>query len=386
MGLQPDRGAKESTFAKETQTPLPPPPEIGQESGRKLARQAPKDHASRGEAPEAAAAPQPRKSAAKDIGGAIAAEIKSGTREQVRLNIDGREVNLTHLNKEYFPADEVTKRDVLAYYASVAQFMLPFLKDRPLVLHRYPNGIDGGAFYQKEAGEHIPDWVRTVNIYSETKKHDVAYFLIDDLASLLYLTNLGCIEHNPFSARADDLEKPDYMFVDLDPTEGTAFSRVMRAAKVMGEVLSQAKLKFFLKTSGATGLHIFIPIARNYGFDQIRALLEIMTMMAVEREKGLLTRIHRVNDRPKNTVFVDVRQNAYAQSLAAIFSLRPRQGAPVSTPLGWSELKAGLKPEDWNIRTVLEDLPQRGKVWKTFFERPQTLEQALAALERSRSK
>jgi bifunctional non-homologous end joining protein LigD len=252
-----------------------------------------------------------------------------------------------------------------------------------LVLHRYPNGIAAGAFYQKEAGAHIPDWIRTVDIFSETKKQDVAYFLIDDLASLLYLTNLGCIEHNPFSARADNLEQPDYMFVDLDPTEGTSFARVMQAAKVIGEVLEQAKLKVFLKTSGATGLHMFIPIARKYGFDQVRALLEIVTRMAVEREQGLLTRIHRVQDRPKNTIFVDVRQNAYGQSLASVFSLRPREGAPVSTPLAWSELKPDLKPERWNLHSVLADLPRRSKLWANFYETKQTIERALVALERS---
>jgi bifunctional non-homologous end joining protein LigD len=304
--------------------------------------------------------------------------------EQVRAEIGGRELTLTHLNKVYFPKAGFTKRDVLAYYAAVSPYLLPFLKHRPLVLHRYPNGIAGGAFYQKEAGEYIPEWIRTVAIFSETKKRDVSYFLIDDLASLLYLTNLGCIEHNPFSAREDDLDQPDYMFVDLDPTEGTAFSRVVLAAKVIGEVLKQAGLEFFIKTSGASGLHMYIPIARKYGFDQVRALLEIITQLAVDREKGLLTRIHRVHDRPKNSIFVDVRQNAYGQSLASVFSVRPREGAPVSTPLAWNELKPDLKPGMWNIRTVLADLPRRSKLWEKFFDRAQTLESALEALHRSR--
>jgi len=201
---------------------------------------------------------------------------------------------------------------------------------------------------------------------------------VEDLAGLLYLTNLGCIEHNPFSARADDLEKPDYMFMDLDPTEGTAFPQVVRAARLIGKVLDEASLKFFLKTSGATGLHMFIPIARNYSFDQVRGFLEIVVRMAMEREKELLTRIFRVQNRPKNTVFVDVRQNAYAQSLASVFSLRPREGAPVSTPLSFNELKPGLRPERWNLESVQKDLPRRSRLWSTFWNEPQSLENALA--------
>ncbi len=366
LGLQPDRDPRESTFAKETKTSTvaPDPTKPGK--------------------PTPSATVKTKKSVFAQSATSIIKTLEQPHKEQVRAEIGGRELTLTHLNKIYFPKAGFTKRDVLVYYATVSPFLLPFLKHRPLVLHRYPNGIAGGAFYQKEAGEYIPQWIRTVAIFSETKKRDVPYFLIDDLASLLYLTNLGCIEHNPFSAREDDLDQPDYMFVDLDPTEGTAFSRVVLAAKVIGEVLQQAGVEFFTKTSGASGLHMYIPIARKYGFDQVRALLEIITRLAVDREKGLLTRIHRVQDRPKNSIFVDVRQNAYGQSLASVFSVRPREGAPVSTPLAWNELKPDLKPEMWNIRTVLADLPRRSKLWGKFFDHGQTLESALEALDRSR--
>jgi bifunctional non-homologous end joining protein LigD len=364
--LQPDRDPRESTFAQETRTSAvaPDPPKTAK--------------------PAHAATVKTRKSASTQSATAIIKALEQHHQEQVRAEIDGREVTLTHLNKVYFPEAGFTKRDTLLYYVTVSPYLLPFLKHRPLVLHRYPNGIAGGAFYQKEAGEYIPEWIRTVAIFSETKKRKVSYFLIDDLASLLYLSNLGCIEHNPFSAREDDLDQPDYMFVDLDPTEGTLFSRVVLAAKVIGEVLQRAGLEFFIKTSGASGLHMYIPIARKYGFDQVRALLEIITQLAVDREKGLLTRIHRVHDRPKKSIFVDVRQNAHGQSLASVFSVRPREGAPVSTPLAWSELKPDLKPEMWNIRTVLADLPRRAKLWKKFFDHAQTLESALEALDRSR--
>ena len=384
LGLQPDRDPRASIFAEETRAsavvpdapktaksakPFKPSRSVAMRTRKAASVQAPVVKTKKSGSPQSAAP--------------IIKALEQQRQEQVRAEINGRELTLTHLNKIYFPKAGFTKRDVLAYYASVSPYLLPFLKHRPLVLHRYPNGIAGGAFYQKEAGEYIPEWIRTVAIFSETKKRAVSYFLIDDLASLLYLSNLGCIEHNPFSAREDDLDQPDYMFVDLDPTEGTAFSRVVLAARVIGEVLKQAGLEFFTKTSGASGLHMYIPIARRYGFDQVRALLEIITQLAVDREKGLLTRIHRVHDRPQNTIFVDVRQNAYGQSLASVFSVRPREGAPVSTPLAWSELKPDLKPEVWNMRTVLADLPRRSKLWEKFFDRTQTLESALEALDRS---
>ncbi len=382
LGLQPDRDPRDSIFAKETRVSavVPDPPKTAEpfKPSRSVAIR------TRKAASVQAPIVKTKKSGSPQSATPIIKALEQQRQEQVRAEINGRELTLTHLNKIYFPKAGFTKRDVLAYYATVSPYLLPFLKHRPLVLHRYPNGIAGGAFYQKEAGEYIPEWIRTVAIFSETKKRAVSYFLIDDLASLLYLSNLGCIEHNPFSAREDDLDQPDYMFVDLDPTEGTAFSRVVLAARVIGEVLKQAGLEFFTKTSGASGLHMYIPIARKYGFDQVRALLEIITQLAVDREKGLLTRIHRVHDRPKNTIFVDVRQNAYGQSLASVFSVRPREGAPVSTPLAWNELKPDLKPEVWNIRTVLADLPRRSKLWEKFFDHTQTLESALEALDRSR--
>ncbi|HMI51613.1 MAG TPA: DNA ligase D [Candidatus Saccharimonadales bacterium] len=363
LGIQPDRDARDSTLSKEKAPPV---------AERTSAKETPK---TKEQAPAAGHSPK--------SSSAIAALIEKDQQEQLRFEVNGRHLTLTHLNKVYFPQAEFTKRDVLSYYARVSPFVLPFLKDRPLVLHRYPNGISGNAFYQKEAGESIPDWIQTVEIFSETKRHNVDYFLINDLASLLYLTNLGCIEHNPFSARSDDLEKPDYMFVDLDPTEGTDFSRVVRAAQAVGKVLVRARLKFFTKTSGATGLHLFVPISRRYGFDHVRAFLEIVARMAMDQEAELLTRTHRVQDRPKNTVFVDVRQNSYGQSLASVFSLRPREGAPVSTPLAWNELSSRLRPAQWTLRSVLADLPRRAKLWAPFFDYSQTLEAAVAALEKS---
>lgn len=368
MGLQPDRSPKECTFMKEK------PTEHSPKKHRAKPSKTPIKVRARRMRPSSAS-----NAVAGDVGSVLTA-LREFKTEEVRLMLGRKELKLTHLEKIYFPEDGYTKRDVLAYYATVSSHLLPFLADRPLVLHRYPNGIAAPAFYQKESGPSIPEWIRTVKIFSESKGQEVAYFLADDLASLLYLTNLGCIEHNPFSARADELETPDYMFIDLDPTEGTAFSRVARAALLLGQILSEARLQFFVKTSGATGVHLFVPIARKYRFEQVRDFLEIVARIAAHRETGLLTRTHTVKDRPKNSVFVDVRQNAYAQSLAAVFSIRPRNGAPVSTPIALTELRSKLQPSKWNIHSVLEDLPVRARLWSGFWKTPQTLDKALKAL------
>ena len=399
LGLQPDRNPKESTFVKEKAPALPgaaPRPDSNSPKKRrgatKSARSSTRDASAKLRKPTTKPAAHPRvgkvstrKSPSRASSAdteKVLAELRKPANRELSLNLGGKDLKLTHLDKIYFPKDGYSKRDVLSHYAAASEYLLSYLADRPLVLHRYPNGIAASAFYQKDSGPSIPDWIRTVKIYSETKRDEVAYFLADDLASLLYLTNLGCIEENPFSARLDDLEKPDYMFIDLDPTEGTGFPRVVQAAVLLGKVLDEAKLEWFAKTSGATGIHIFIPVQRKYRFDQVRGLLEIVTHIAVEREKNLLTRIHTVRDRPKNTVFVDVRQNAYAQSLASVFSIRPRDGAPVSTPIARNELKPTLRPEQWNIRTIAKRLAERAKIWSTFWRKPQSLESALSSLEK----
>jgi bifunctional non-homologous end joining protein LigD len=363
LGLQPDRKANESTFVKER---LHPVQVISSVNERSISK---------------ASTSKEKVDDTEQYRTVVEALEQTGD-GPLRIELGEHEVTLTHLDKIYFPKSGYTKRDVLSYYASVSPYLLPFLRDRALVLHRYPNGIAGSAFYQKDAGTTIPDWIRTVEIFSESKRKKIHYFVVDNLASLLYLANLGCIEQNPFSARIDNLERPDFMFVDLDPTEGTRFERVIQAAKVVGSVLNKAALKFYLKTSGATGMHIFVPIAPDYSYEQVRTFLEIVARLADDDSKNLLTRTFRVHDRPKNSIFVDVRQNSYAQSLASVFSLRPMEGAPVSTPVAWDELKPDLHPHDWNLKTVLNGLKSRANLWKDFWVSPQSLENAVESLEK----
>src|SRR5438132_10274519 len=197
----------------------------------------------------------------------IEAELFKGGSETVTIELNGKRLRLSNLNKVYFPESGYTKRNLLAYYYRVAEYIVPFLEGRPLVLRRYPNGITGESFFQKEAGEATPEWMKTIEIASEGKRGKVRYFLADDRASLLYLTNLGCIDHNPWSSRADDPDHPDYFFFDLDPSQGTDFETVLTIARSIYKKLEALGMAAFMKTSGATGFHIYLPIERRYTYE-----------------------------------------------------------------------------------------------------------------------
>ena len=203
-------------------------------------------------------------------------ELRRGKKETVTVELDGKRFRLTHLDKIYFPVPGYTKRQVLAYYFEAAPFLLPFLRDRPLVLHRYPNGSEAESFYQKDAGAEKPPWMRTLPILSEERAKDIDYYVADDLASLLFLTNLGCIEHHPWSSPAERLDQPDYFFFDLDPVEGTPFSTVVEVAREILKMLDRLEMTAFLKTSGATGFHLYLPLDPVYTYEQTRTFAEIV--------------------------------------------------------------------------------------------------------------
>src|SRR5450432_193468 len=218
----------------------------------------------------------------------IEAELFKGRAENVRLEVDGKLFRLSNLNKVYFPESGYTKRDLLSYYYRMADYVLPFLKDRPLVLRRYPEGIKGQAFFQKDLREGLglPDWFKTVAIDSETKGGQIHYALANDCASLLYLTGLGCIDHNPWSSRYADQAHPDYFFFDLDPSEGTDFSVVVQIAKALYEKLQELGMRVFLKTSGATGIHLYLPVKPVYSYEQLRTFAEIVARMVTAEHQN----------------------------------------------------------------------------------------------------
>lgn len=312
--------------------------------------------------------------------GEIEAELFSGKQESVTLDFEGKRFRLTHLNKVFFPESGYTKRDLVAYYYRVAKYLLPFLKDRPLVLRRYPDGIKGHAFFQKNMPEGVPKWVETVSIPSEGKREDIQYLIANDLASLLYLTGLGCIDHNPWSSRRDDQEHPDYFFFDLDPAEGTEFSRVLTIARALYEKLTRAGLKIFMKTSGATGFHLYLPVERVYSFEQLRMFGEIFAQLVSSEHPELVTHERIVAKRRPGRVLIDVTQNSLGRPLAAVYTVRAFAKAPISAPVEIKELRPTLKPEKFNMKNLLGRLEEKGDLWADFWQSRQRIEPALDQL------
>ena len=310
----------------------------------------------------------------------IEAELFKGRADTLLCEIDGKRLRFPNLNKVFFPESGYTKRNLLAYYYRIADHILPFLKGRPLVLRRYPDGIKGQAFFQKDLREGLPDWFKVVPVPSEEKGQDIHYATADDLASLLFLTGLGCIDHNAWSSRYDDLEHPDYFFFDLDPSDGTEFSVGVTIARALCRKLAELKLEAFLKTSGATGIHIYIPVEPQYTYEQLRTFAEIVARMVAAEHANLVTHERMVAKRPAGRILIDVQQNAMGRPLAAPYSVRAFPKAPVSAPLLTRELRDNLLPETLNIKTIFTRLEKLGDLWAGFFARRQTLEPALELL------
>ena len=269
-------------------------------------------------------------------------------------------VKLTHLNKVYFPVEGFKKRDLVTYYHDMAPFLLPYLKDRPQSMNRHPNGIRGESFYQKDI-EHHPAWVKTVKVRSESQDKEIQFLLCQDAATLVYMANLGCIEINPWSSRLGMLDRPDYLVIDLDP-EDIAFEAVVESALAVKKVLDKAGTQHYCKTSGKTGLHIYVPLGGSCDYDQARQFAEIIARLS-HRELPKVTSLERNPARRQKKVYLDFLQNRRGQTLAAPYSVRPHPGATVSTPLRWEEVKPGLDPSQFTIRTIGKRLKKTGDLW-----------------------
>jgi len=370
LGLQEDRSPRECTLAKEMKQPVDSDMAKPRKSGIHRWRRIAQGKTARIAKPKDASSDK------------IKQELSHGRGDELFAEIDGKELRLTHLNKVYFPEDGITKRDLLAYYYRMAPLMIPFLKDRPLVLRRYPNGIAGEAFFQKDADKNTPDWIKTAPIVSEGKGKRIHYFVANDRATLLYLTNLGCIDHNPWASRAEDVEHPDYIFFDLDPTDGTPFATVIQVAKILLGILEKAGLEAFAKTSGATGFHIFLPVEPRYTYEQARTFVQAVSSLLDAKHPGLLTFERTVRKRPGGRIYMDAHQNSEGQSLASVYSVRAFPHAPVSTPVTVSELNSKLLPEKWNVKSLGRRLEKTGDLWANFWKRRQELEPAVKLLER----
>jgi bifunctional non-homologous end joining protein LigD len=302
------------------------------------------------------------------------------TRQNEVLSIGGREVTVTNVNKIYWPGENISKGDMLHYYQKVASFILPYLKNRPQSLKRNPNGISNPGFFQKNAGDHIPKWLKTVPLRAESANRTIDYILCNDAATLLYLNNLGCIELNPWSSRITKPDNPDYMIFDLDPSDKNPFSVVVDAALAIRELLVQAGATCYCKTSGSTGLHIYVPLKAKYSYDQVLRFAELVATKAVALIPKIATTERTIAKR-RGRLYIDYLQNRKGQTVASVYSVRPKPGATVSTPLRWDEIDHKLQPKQFNIFTMPERLEQTGDLFAPVLEEGIDLRKCLQKLE-----
>jgi len=273
-------------------------------------------------------------------------------------------LELTNLDKVFFPEDGYTKGDLLDYYRDVAPVLLPYLKDRPMNLNRHPNGIHGKNFYQKDVSrQSLPAFVQTTRIVAESDGDTVEYIVCQNLDTLLFVVNLGCIEINPWNARVESLDYPDYLIFDLDPVE-TPFTAVVQVALAFRKVLESVGIEGYCKTSGKRGLHIYLPLGGNkVPHDQGRVFAGSIARKVHERLPEL-TSFERSPDKRHHQVYLDILQNRHGQSLVVPYSVRPRPHATVSTPLRWSEVTARLDPTRFTIKSLRRRLDRMGDLWK----------------------
>ncbi|HVI48279.1 MAG TPA: non-homologous end-joining DNA ligase [Chitinophaga sp.] len=279
------------------------------------------------------------------------------------LILNGKKVTLTNQQKIYWPNEKITKGQLIDYYLSVAKYILPHLKDRPLSLHRFPNGIKGHSFYQKDLDlDQTPSWVRSVPVRAISTQKDVDYLICNNEATLAYMVNLGCIEINPWLSRTRNPDRPDFVIIDLDPEE-IDFRYVVETAHYIRDFLNQLEITSYCKTSGSTGLHIYIPVNAKYDYETGRSFAGYVAR-EVNQQLPLTTSVIRTKAQRHKKVYIDFLQNSKGQTIASAYSVRPKPGAPVSMPLDWDEINEDLHISDFNIFNSLQRLNEKGDIWR----------------------
>jgi len=354
LGLREDKGSRE--VHRETAAEAEPEPvaEVEEAQNEEL---------------EAGSAPDPKAPP-------LLPDIKEAT-----LKIGAHTLKFTNLKKVFYPDDGYTKRDVLNYYAAIADLILPHLKDRPLSLKRYPNGIKEQFFFQKDAPESFADWLRTEWIDSDHNGRPIRYVFAEDRAALLYLVNLGCIDHNPTQSRMATLDHPDYVLIDLDPQE-CPFDLIVEAALLVKRILDRIGLKGYPKTTGGDGMHVYIPLEPIYSFEEARNFAELISRLVVAERRDMFTTPRSVAKRHKNRVYFDYLQIGKSKTIAAPYVLRAYPHAPVATPLEWKEVKPGLLPEQFTIANAVERFAKKGDLFAGVLEKPQHLDEAIMKLDK----
>ena len=296
--------------------------------------------------------------------------------------INGHDIQFTNLSKIFWPKEKYTKRDLLNYYYQVAPYILPYMKDRPQSLNRYPNGIAGPSFYQKNVLGKVPDWIETFPYHSEGDKEDKEFLVCTDEASLLYMISLGCIEVNPWSSRVKSPDNPDFCIIDLDPGKSTKFDQVIEAAQTTRQVLQSAGITSYAKTSGSTGIHVYFPLGAKYDYEHSKEFARVI-VQRVHEEIPSYTSLERTVSARKGRMYLDFLQNRPQATIAAVYSVRPKPGATVSTPLDWDEVKKGLKMSDFTIKNLPDRLKETGDLFKPVLGKGIDMEKALDRLSQA---
>ena len=296
--------------------------------------------------------------------------VKIPTQEPAaELEIEGKKVALTNLQKPFWPELGITKGDLIQYYADVAPVLLPHVRDRAMVMKRYPHGAHGEFFFMKRAPVPRPGWIRTCSIEHESG-NIIDFPVVDDLPTLLWLINLGCIDLNPWYARCDDVNRPDYLHFDLDPVtaekgkRAVPFARVLEVALIVRDALDGLKMPSFAKTTGSRGIHIYVPIVRGPTQKEVWTFAKALAVTLAKQEPKLITSEYRIAKRPAGRVLVDYNQNAWGRTLAGVYSVRPKPQAPVSMPVTWKEIERGITIEQFNLKNARPRIKRVGDLWK----------------------
>jgi bifunctional non-homologous end joining protein LigD len=295
---------------------------------------------------------------------------------EIDLTVGRKKLRLTNLQKLFWPDLQISKRDLLQYYADLSPYLLPHLKNRAMVMKRYPAGAGGEFFFMKRAPSPRPGWIRTCAI-EHASGSIIDFPIVQDLGSLLWLVNLGCIDLNPWYARCDDIHRPDYLHFDLDPVPGAGLDRVLETALRVREALGELEIPSYAKTTGSRGVHIYVPIQRGPVQKQVWGFAKELARKLEARFPNLITAEYRVARRPEGRVLVDYNQNAWGRTLASVYSVRPTARATVSTPVAWDEVERGFRMEDFRIDNVPERVGELGDLW-----RPLTMARGRVKLER----
>ncbi len=282
--------------------------------------------------------------------------------DEVEVRLGSRSVRLTNLRKPFWREEGITKGDLLQYYADVAPVLLPHIRDRAMVMRRYPNGADGESFFMKRTPSPRPEWLETCSI-EHASGNVIEFPMIQDLLALLWVVNLGCIDLNQWYATCDDVDRPDVLHFDLDPVPGGTWEQVLETALVVRDALSALGMPCYAKTTGSRGIHVYVPIVRGPTQKEVWTFAKRFAVALAKLHPKLMTAVYKVSARPANRILVDYNQNAWGRTLASVYSVRPRPRAPVSMPVTWREVERGVRIEDFRIDNARARIAKEGDLW-----------------------